>query len=85
MSATRVSVEWLFGDINYFKFVDFKTNLKTRLSSVGKMYLVCALLHNACTCLYGNLTSELFGLNHQLLSNILLEDLNLIFHTDNCL
>ena len=63
MSATRVSVEWLFGDIiNYFKFVDFKKNLKIRLSSVGKMYLVCALLHNARTCLYGNLTSEFFGL-----------------------
>ena len=29
MSATRVSVEWLFGDIiNYFKFMDFKKNLK---------------------------------------------------------
>ncbi|XP_028416849.1 uncharacterized protein LOC114541060 [Dendronephthya gigantea] len=62
MSATRVSVEWLFGDIvNYFKFVDFKRNLKIRLSSVGKMYLVCALLHNSHTCLYGNLTSEFFG------------------------
>lgn len=52
MSSVRVSVEWLFGDIvEYFKFVDFKKNLKSRLSSVGKMYNVCALLRNALTCL----------------------------------
>ena len=37
MSDVRLSVEWLFGDIvNYFKFLDFKTNLKIGLSSVGR-------------------------------------------------
>ena len=47
MSSCRISVEWIFGDIlNYFKFLDFKKNLKIGLSAVGKMYLVCALLHN---------------------------------------
>ena len=61
MSAVRVSVEWLFGDIvNYFKFVDFKKNLKIGLNNVGKIYTVCALLQNALTCPYGNLTSEYF-------------------------
>ena len=61
MSEVRVSVEWIFGDIvNYFKFLDFKRNLKIRLSAVGKMYIVCALMHNARTCLYGNTTSEYF-------------------------
>jgi hypothetical protein len=41
MSSVRVSVEWIFGDIaNYFKFMDFKKNLKIGLSSVGKFYLV---------------------------------------------
>ena len=45
MSAVRSSVEWLFGDIiNYFKFLDFKKNLKIGLSSIGKMYIVSALL-----------------------------------------
>jgi len=64
ISAVRVSVEWLFGDIiNDFKFLDFKENLKIGMSSVGKMYLVCALLNNAITCLYGNKTSEFFGLD----------------------
>lgn len=63
MSNVRTSVEWLFGDvINYFKFLDFKKNLKIGLSSIGKMYVVCALLRNALTCLYGNETSEYFGL-----------------------
>ena len=45
MSSVRVTVEWLFGDIiNDFKVLDFKKNLKIGMSSVGKMYLVCALL-----------------------------------------
>ena len=37
MSSLRVSVVWLFGDVsNSFKFIDFKKNLKLRLSAVGK-------------------------------------------------
>ena len=63
MSEVRVSMEWLFGDIiNSFKFLDYKKNLKIGQSSVGKMYIVCALLRNAITCLYGNQTSEVFDL-----------------------
>ena len=63
MSSVRVSVEWLFGDIaNYFKFMDLKKNLKIGLSSVGKFYLVSALLTNALTCLYHNQTSKFFGM-----------------------
>ena len=51
MSSVRVSVEWLFGDIvDYFKFLDFKRNLKIGMSSIGKLYLVSALLQNAVTC-----------------------------------
>ena len=61
MSTVRVSVEWVFGDIiNYFKFLDFKKNLKIGLSAVGKMYIICALLHNARICLYGSETSHYF-------------------------
>ena len=61
MSEVRVSVEWMFGDIaNYFKFMDFKKNYKMGLSSVGKLYIVSALLRNALTCLYGNQTSTFF-------------------------
>ena len=64
LSSVRVSVEWLFGDIvEYSKFVDFKKNLKIGLSSIRKMYIVCALLRNALTCLYGNTTSEFFELD----------------------
>ena len=64
MSKVRSSVEWIFGDIiDYFKFLDFKKDLKLDLSPVGKMYIVCALLRNALTCLYGNTTSEFFQLD----------------------
>ena len=64
MSRVRISVEWLFGDIStYFKFIDFKKNLKIGMSAVGKQYIVCALMRNALTCLYGNNTSEYFQLD----------------------
>jgi len=64
MSRVRVSVEWVFGDVlNYFKFVDFKKNLKIGLSAVGKIYTVSALLRNAMTCLHGNSTSAFFDIN----------------------
>ena len=36
MSGVRVSDEWVFGDvINYYKFLDFRKNLKIQLSAVG--------------------------------------------------
>ena len=61
MSQVRMAVEWVFGDvINYFKFMDFRKNLKVRLSAVGKMYYTCALLQNCRTCLYGNQVSIFF-------------------------
>ena len=64
MSSVRISVEWLFGDIvNYFAFLDFKKKHKLFQAPIGKMYLVCALLTNARTCLYGNITSEYFRLD----------------------
>lgn len=63
MSEVRVAVEWSFGEIvNYFKFLDFKKNLKIGLSSVGKTYLICALLSNARNCLYRNQVSKYFDL-----------------------
>lgn len=53
MSSARVSVEWIFNDIvNYFKFLDFKKNLKIGLSPVGKMYITCGILQNALSILY---------------------------------
>ena len=64
MSSLRVSVEWLFGDIsNSFKFIDFRKNLKLRLSAVGKFYIVAALIRNILTCLYGNTTCKYFKVN----------------------
>ena len=63
MSRVRTSVEWIFGDvIKSFKAMDFKSNLKIGLSTVGKMYIVCALMRNAITCMYGNQTCDYFGL-----------------------
>jgi hypothetical protein len=70
MSSARVSVEWDFGDIvNYFKFLDFKKNLKIGLSAVGKMYIDCVLMQNAHTILYGSISSEYFGINQPALDD----------------
>lgn len=49
MSSVRVSVEWIFGDIiNYFKFTDFKKNLKIELSAVGRDLF--PLVNRQCLC-----------------------------------
>ena len=38
MSAVRVSVEWMFGNITkYFSIVDFKRQMKVNLSAIGQM------------------------------------------------
>ena len=64
MSESRISVEWLFGLVsNYFKFIDFIKMQKIGLSPIGKMYIVCALLQNAHTCLYGNMISDYFNMD----------------------
>ena len=77
MSSVRTSVEWLFGDIvNYFKFIDFKKTQKIPLSAVGKMYIVCAILRNAMTCLYGNFTSDFFDIDPPTLQDYFLNNLN---------
>ena len=55
MSKVREAVEWLFNDVaSSWKFIYFKKNLRIGLSSVARMYLVCSILRNALTCLYGN-------------------------------
>lgn len=44
MSEVRVCAEWLVGDITeYFKFIDYKQNLKLGMSAVRKQYIVSAL------------------------------------------
>ena len=67
-SSVRISVEWLFGEIvKYFKFIYFKRAMSIRLSPVGKIYIVCALLQNAYACLYGNIVSDYFGVQSPIL------------------
>ena len=61
MSSVRQTVRWIVGDIvNFFKFLDFKKNLKIGLSPVDKMYIVSVLLRNARSCFYGTITSKYF-------------------------
>lgn len=63
MSKVRISVEWIFSEIaGYSAFIDFKKNQKIGLQQVGTMYITCALLQNAISCLYGSNTSIYFNL-----------------------
>ena len=63
MSSVRVSVEWVFGDvITQFKSNDFRKNLKLGLSPIGKQYRISALLTNAHTSAYSNITENYFDL-----------------------
>ena len=73
MSSARVPVEWVFGDIiNYFKFRDFQKNVNIKLSPVGKMYIVCALLHNERRFFYGKSRKNYFGLHPPLIGEYFL-------------
>ena len=73
MRKVRVEVEWIFAAVvNYFKFLDFKKNLKVGLSAVGKMYLCCGTILNADTCLYGSTTSTYFGVDLPMLDQYFL-------------
>ena len=61
MLSTRVSVEWVLGDvIERFRFTDYHKMQKIGLSAVSKQYFVSALLSNARTCMYGSVTSRYF-------------------------
>ena len=73
MSSARVSEKWVFGDkINYFRFLDFRKNLKIKLRAVGKMFIVCALFDNARSCFYGTSTENYFGLQPPLIGEYFL-------------
>lgn len=58
------STQWYENEIvNYFRFVNFKKTQKVLLSAVGKMYIVCGILRNVMTSLYGNFTSVFFDID----------------------
>ena len=59
-----------WGHNNLFQIFRLKKNLKFGLSPVRKMYIACALLHNARTSVYGNTASTYFDCESLKLSNI---------------
>ena len=65
MSEVRATVEQHFGEIKIYKFVDFTSQLKIRLSSIESVYLVYKILENAKTCLYGNKVDDVFEKKNQ--------------------
>ena len=72
MSSVRQAVEWIFGDIvNFFKFQDFKKNLKIGLSPVGKMYIVLLYYTMLGVVFIEQLSQNILNVNHKLLKHIL--------------
>ena len=69
------SLQWFYVECAYvsrvvvwrhcgvFQVYGLLKNLEIGLSSIGKLYVVCALLRNALTCLYGNSTSSFLELD----------------------
>jgi hypothetical protein len=62
MGSMRIANEWHYGfTANLFPRVKHKSSLKILQSqNVSLMYLVCTLLRNARTCLYGSQTCRYF-------------------------
>ena len=70
MSAVRLSLAWLFGNvITHSGSWTSKKHLKIGESSVGKAFIVCALLRNSLTFMYGNIISKFFQLDNPTLEN----------------
>ena len=46
---------------------ELKKNHKINLSEIGKVIIVCALLHNARCCFYGSTTEKYFGIEPPLI------------------
>ena len=64
MSEVRVCVEWNFGEVTkYFKFIDFKQDMKIFLQPVAQYYVLACLFTNFRTILYGNNTQKYFECN----------------------
>ena len=85
MSEVRISVEWLFNDIiNYFKFMDFKKNLKVGLSSVGNMYIVSGLLRSAPHACMAIAHQSFLILSLQVSRITLLKHDNIFNQSDSC-
>jgi len=77
MSACRISVEWVFGQLlQTFAFVDYKKNQKLFLQPVAKYFKVAALLTNCHTCLYGSTTATYFNVTPPTIDEYLVRRLN---------
>jgi hypothetical protein len=64
MKPVRECVEWGFGKLGkLFAFTDFGKNQKIFLQSVGKHFMVSALLCNAHSCVYGSQISQYYNLD----------------------
>lgn len=64
MSTVRILVEWGFGRVlALWPYFSFTPGQQLGRVPVAKMYVTAVLLTNAHCCLYGNQTSEAFGLS----------------------
>jgi len=62
-TTIRTCVEWGFGDIiQTWAFIDFYRPQKSLLSPIGNYFHAATLMTNIRTCLYGNQTSEYYGI-----------------------
>ena len=63
MTSRHVRYDGEFPDNNNHKGAQSTLVACGPLSAVGKMYVTCALLHNARVCCYGSTTSDYFDVS----------------------
>ena len=75
MSSVRISVEWLFGDIqNYFKFIDFKKNLKATktIALIICVLFICWFPYSVTSMVLSLCKPCFFSVPHELLASLLM-------------
>jgi hypothetical protein len=62
MSAVRVAVEWLFGQVvSYFKYVDFKNSQRLYREPIALYYFVACFFINLKNTIHGSTTANYFN------------------------
>ena len=70
-NASRIAVEWLFGDIsNIFRYFRSKDRQKVGEGVPARHYVAGAVLAMARNCIHGNIISEYFGVSPPTLEEV---------------
>lgn len=65
MEVARITVEWVFKEVNVtWSTTDYRRKMRVLQAPIGSLYLAAMLLTNIRTCLYGNQVFRYFFCTH---------------------